>query len=167
MFVQDAEHPRRNIQLRGCVPSSLAPHHAPVHLAAIQLFKLSLMSLPVQPMSSRKTVSSTLHKVSAPAHSIEFKKKKRDFLSRQIAGLRGRAERDVSAVPRVNPPKDTARHRERTRLSSPVKTQAQVDANKSASIPCDRAEYVPSFFFLNCPFNYPHVLFFALPILLS
>lgn len=43
-----------NVQLGGCAHGSRALHHAPIHRAAILPFKLNLMSLPDQPMDSRK-----------------------------------------------------------------------------------------------------------------
>lgn len=43
-----------NVQLGGCAHGSRVLHHAPIHRAAILPFKLNLMSLPDQPMDSRK-----------------------------------------------------------------------------------------------------------------
>lgn len=76
------------------------------------------MSLPVQPMSSRKTLSSTLHKV--PSSGACYKDVIRS--ADEITGLQWTG-RDVEAVPRTNPPQRHITGRASAQLSSPGNTR--------------------------------------------
>lgn len=64
----------QNVQLGGCVRRSLPPPRAPVHLAAVQHGDIQVKPdvIASSTYELTKTVSSTLHKVPAPAHTIKM-----------------------------------------------------------------------------------------------
>lgn len=89
----------QNVQLGGCALGSRALLHAPIRRAAILPLKLNLMSLPDQPMSSRKQ---------CPTRCISLKNVNA-WCVPQLNHWPLWTGRDVSAVLRTNPPANASR----------------------------------------------------------
>lgn len=102
----------QNVQLGGCALGSRALHHAPIVRAAILPFKLNLMSLPDQPMSSRKQ---------CPTRCISLKNVNA-WCVLHLNHWPLWTGQDVSAVLRINPPWNASR--------AALSVNTPIDANK-------------------------------------